>query len=198
MDYLEQLDLASKVLAGLTVTASTVYSIWRWIVRPTRQRTQRLLDFIKELQDTARIVKNIEPEFKNNGGNSLRDKIERAERTAHLSLQMQQIMLSDSQQGVFRSDEHGRCVWVNATYRRMVKRDMSDILGNGWITSIAAEFRDSVQEEWTHAVEQSREFNMTYDMVDSNGKRIPVNCRAQPLCDQDGKVWSYVGRVYYL
>lgn len=198
MEYLEQLDLAAKVLAALTILVSTAYSVWRWGIKPAKKRVKTTLDFIADVQETLEIVKRIEPEFRANGGHSLRDKLERAERNAHLSLQMQQIMLSDSLQGVFRSDEFGRCIWVNATYRRMVKRDMTEILGNGWITSIATEFRESVQEEWESAVKQSREFNMIYDMVDSNGKRIPVNCKAQPLCDQDGKVWSYVGRVYYL
>lgn len=198
MEYIEQLDLAAKVLGGITIVVSTAYSTWRWGIKPAKARVKQTLDFIADIRETLEIVKKIEPEFRINGGNSLRDKLERAERNAHLSLQMQQIMLSDSLQGVFRSDEKGRCIWVNATYRRMVKRDMTEILGNGWITSIATEFRESVQEEWTSAVEQAREFTMLYDMVDSNGKRIPVNCRAQPLCDQDGKVWSYVGRVYYL
>ena len=148
--------------------------------------------FFKEQSQSARDSAIIRKEVTLNGGGSLKDAVIRIEMRISVTEQEQRAVDSDAQHAIFRSDETGRCFWVNPAYCKLVDRQLSEITGNGWESYIHWEDREHILTEWHKAVIGEREFEMQYRLNDNRA----VNVKAHPLRHPlTGKLLGYRGSV---
>lgn len=144
-------------------------------------------------------VQNINAELKPNGGSSLRDSINRIEQCQKeisirqlISDQRQRAILSDMNFGVLETDAQGNCVWANRMYTRLTGRSLDELVGKGWINTIAHDERDRVLEDWNSAIEDCREFESTYHVATPDGERIRITARTIKMRGTRGEPLGYI------
>lgn len=115
-----------------------------------------------------------------NSGSSLRDAVDKL--TIKLDKQCLATMAyldnGVSDIAMFVTDNNGKCEWANKAYLNMIGKSMNDVINNNWACSVHQDDREIIEKEWEHTASKSRNFDMTYRLVDSFGKPILVHCQA--------------------
>lgn len=140
-------------------------------------------------------IDNIHEQMFTNGGSTLRDAVNRIEYRINLLEKKQGIYILDTPHGVYESNEDGEVTSVNRTMCRLTGKTENEILGNGWLTSVAEHDRERVDDAWNYAIGNKIEFKTTYDMISSDGEMFKVRTHANPIKSSDGKVIGYIGII---
>ena len=150
---------------------------------------QGLTNMVQEVRSSvAEVVKELKP----NGGSSLRDAV-------NLIVAKQRARDNTTEQyGVFETDKNGGCTHCNLQYLRMTGRTQEEVIGNGWVNCIYPEDRAYVREQWAEAVQDNRDFEMQYRMVNADGEPFEVIGRAVVMKDQLGRAIGYYGTIQKL
>jgi len=153
---------------------------------------------LPSLRKTLKSIGGVEGQLKPNGGDSLRDRVERIiekQKALHATFEGTKRAAFDLVPApVFESRPTGECEFVNLDYcdRLGITRDQA--LGHGWLALIHDEDRDRVRLAWAESVRDSRIFAEAYRMRNRQTRReLPVDCRAVPIRGADGSILSYVG-----
>lgn len=118
----------------------------------------------------ARIYDELTP----NGGGSIKDAINRIE-----AMQLAGLQLTGKAHWI--SDPEGKCTFASTKLANLMGVHPEQVMGWGWVSSVAPQFRASVKEEWIQAVKDRREFHATYAYQHSDGKLVPVTGHAIPV-----------------
>ena len=140
---------------------------------------------IEELKST---VKKISDEFKNNGGSSLKDQIDKLTKSTDTILYRQRWILENRQEPIFETDEHGNFTWGNDSLTRLTDRTFKDLKGNNWINALEESSRALVSENWHSAIEDKRNFEQEIEIVDNKNRHFSAKCVITR--QEDGK---YIG-----
>lgn len=97
--------------------------------------------------------------------------------------------------GIFRADAEGLITYINPALERISGVPASRALGNSWLRSAPAEFRDGVEREWKAAVASGQnwetEFKFTHPDASIRYASIVMAADRNP----DGKVSGFAGFV---
>jgi PAS domain S-box-containing protein len=144
--------------------------------------------FKKDIEERAELSNKINVIFNEvtpNHGSSLKDKVDKIEKCIISNQKViemigdrQKWILDKQQIPIFESDSEGMCVWANDAYLELLKRDSTEVMGNGWRNFIHQDDREKVVNEWENAVKENRSSQSMYRMVDKDGKVYNVECYA--------------------
>jgi PAS domain S-box-containing protein len=167
---------------------------------PIRKRIITKGDIVRMIQsnEAVRAARHeaVMHELTRNNGGSMRDAVDRMELALHVNVATVRQALDHHEAAMFHADEHGRTIWVNNTYLRWTGRQLRDVVGYGWMTSVSESMRDEVREEWDDVVREQREFSMHYAMIDADGTEFIVDAMARPVMDPKGeKVVRWNGEI---
>lgn len=168
------------IMGSLGIIWAGVAKFYKWV--------KRMSQIVEQAADTF-------AEFKPNGGASVRDQLNRIETRQILADQRHIALMQDVPFGVFEADKNGELEWVNRTFLLLTGRLVEEVYGNGWIVCVHPEDRNIVYEEWTKAVEQEREFDLVYRLVDMEGKVTYVQSRSYVLRNSEGEPEAYRGTI---
>jgi PAS domain S-box-containing protein len=143
----------------------------------------------------AASIEEIAQELRTNGGSTLKDAINRIEKTQAFTLTRQRALLDSHGLAIFETDEEGDCTHANQFYLDAVGRGMPEVAGKGWISCIAPEDRERVATEWYRAVSDNRMFNGKYSFVASDGTTFMSVVSAHPVKNNSNKIIGYVGMM---
>lgn len=145
-------------------------------------------------------------ELKPNGGESLRDAINRIEK--HQKMQSNEFQLlkkrSETRDEInlianFETDKNGECVWANKHYLNIVGLTLPEVLGNGWANAIADKDREYVFKEWNAAIEYKRDFHLKFHYKNNkDDTTFPVKVDALLVTNNIGEVVGWLGYVKVL
>ena len=135
-------------------------------------------------------------EVTNNGGSSLKDVVHCIEHRLYVLEFTSLTVLDHDQVAVFKTNALGQCVWVNRAYARLFDQSREDLLKFGWLSSIVAEQRVAIEDEWVRSVRDQREVSTTYSIKTQSGEIIPVAAKAYPILGPNSAFLGYVGTVY--
>lgn len=193
------LEAIAKTLGSAGAIAASVWAVVRggaWCARALWRKWRRAKGFFERLE---RAVAEILP----NGGGSLSDAVRRVEaqvaevrkdvavqvRMAAVNANRWRALHQDDRNGIADFDEAGRLVWANRTFLLgMVGRELSEVLGNGWLLAISPELREDVWGDWTAALEQRRDFERQVQLERRDGSRVVARMRAACILDDHGDV----------
>ena len=180
-------------LTKWVVFISTVGGAIVWFYKKS---IQPAIEVIKDAGKAHVAIERITKEFLPNGGSTLRDTIDRIEGRQIVAENRQRAILSETHIGIFETDSSGRCFWVNRTYLRMCGKTLEEVKGFNWISALHPEDRDRVFEEWSECLNQQREFDLEYRIVNStNNTSLLVKCHTYVIMDIKGEVCGYVGTL---
>ncbi len=97
--------------------------------------------------------------------------------------------------GIFRTDVHGDCAYVNERWLEIAGITMEQALGQGWTAAIHPEDRDAVAAEWHTSVQEKRPFRLEYRFQRPDGLVTWVLGQALGEADDTGQVVGHVGAI---
>lgn len=194
INIVELLDDLSWIvkLSALLVSISVVYKFMYIPIRDLHKKTTSVVDrFEKEFP----ILEQIAKDFKPNGGNSLRDVIDRIERRTSMFDEKFKLLIELENVGIFETDMNGKYVWVSEKWMQITGQNSIESSNHGWISDVHPDDRDKVFEQWEKAIHQSRQFHMKYRIGEGNNFKT-VETVAFPIKNRNEVFTGYLGRVY--
>jgi PAS domain S-box-containing protein len=152
-------------------------------------------DIALQLRTLTAQMKFVVDELQPNGGASVRDSLNRIELRQVLQEQRQKAIFSDMAVGVFETDVNGDFVWVNRKYLRMTGRTLEEVVGSGWINTVAQRDRGRVEKEWGDAVSEGREFESEHLIITPDDTRIEVSVRTYKMTSLDDSPLGFLGML---
>lgn len=140
----------------------------------------------------------IEKELQPNGGSSMRDAIKRLELMAHAENSRFKTWMTFFPYPVFETNPNGYCIYVNRAYLNFTGRNLDEVVGNGWIINVHPEDREEVHESWSSAVNDKREYCLTYRFLDKDNNTRKVHVHACPSLNHEKEVIGYIGIISIL
>ena len=150
-----------------------IQPIWRFF-KEYNEHKELLL---KSNENIETILKELRP----NGGSSLKDQLSRIENSVDLlDVKVAAVALATNV-GYWESDKLGRAVEIGRSLCSILGRSESEIKGSNWVSIMHPQDRESVKEEWDNAVEDSRNFEMTYRFIKPDGSIQKVKGSSHPI-----------------
>lgn len=192
-------DDIAKIVGAILLVGGAVWSIWKFVM-PMLKSVRRSFVQMEKIADIGDVIL---AEFRPNGGNSMKDSINRIEnnlqgvRNDAMKMEARQwAIVASLPDPVFETNSTGEYVRVNMAYQYLTGRPAQDLMGNGWEIVIHPEDRSRVWQEWHDAVTRVRAFESAYRLVDFDGTIYSVRCLAHPYKNpQDETVLGYLGRL---
>ena len=97
--------------------------------------------------------------------------------------------------GIFRTDAHGDCVYVNERWCEIAGISADAAVGQGWTRAIHPEDRDQVFTEWYRSAEENRPFKMEYRLQRPDGFSTWVVGQALREPSGADRMGGYVGTI---
>ncbi len=97
--------------------------------------------------------------------------------------------------GIFRTDMHGHCVYVNECWQELAGMKSSQALGDGWAAALHEDDRQRVLAEWYQVAQTQRSFHTECRYQRPDGKILWLFVQAEAERDADDQVVGYVGTV---
>jgi PAS domain S-box-containing protein len=138
---------------------------------------------------------NILAELRPNGGDSLRDSVNRIEHQqkgfeAFLSAQ-----LNIQDVAIVRTDAAGKLTNVNRQYQRMMGYSLAEVMGEGWINCIHPEDRERVVDNWKDAVTAGREVSEDIKYLRADGTSFVAHANVYREVDDEGVIRGWLGII---
>ena len=174
---------------GIGSASAGMYKAWKGPVGTALRRIPEALDRIKA----------IEAEVKPNGGLSMKDSLLRIEGSITLLGERDRAFVQDGILGWWEADAEGGGIWCNRTFTKMTGLSLDRMYGSGWINMVHTDDRAKVEKAWEDAVEQDRDYELQYRIVDGDGKAAMVDARGYALKDPHNReVVGYIGSISYV
>lgn len=143
-----------------------------------------------------RIVEIAEHEFKPNCGKSLRDQTNRIERAVERVAEKQRVFTElAALGGVLHMDDDGHVSWANSAALEMLDASEHEVVGEGWLSSVAPLERDFVRAEWRACVRQARRFQLRLNLC-REGDQVQLHeMLGFPERDQAGNLLGFTTQL---
>ncbi len=197
--YTEE-DLEGKSIDELLTTAEmreeaaalTKQALIGIVVRKTTRRRQKN----GELLDVELFAAPLLKEGKADGLLAIYLDISRrmqAERSIRESEELFRMLSATAPIGIFRSDQEGRCLYVNQTWCEMSGRSAASALGFGWLDAVHPDDRENVERQWKAGVALGLELRDETRFVSPDGRITWVRWQSRALHGPDGALQGFVG-----
>ena len=117
----------------------------------------------------------------------------RAEEALRQSEERFRSLAAASPMGIFHTDAHGRCEYVNAKWQDITGLDFEKNLRHGWTEAIHADDRGLVSKWWDTCTREGREFSLEFRFQRPDGEIRWVQAQAGAIRDKVGAVTGFVG-----
>lgn len=141
-------------------------------------------------------MERIEHELRNNSGGSLRDRIDRIDRLVVRHSSRMNFESNRDRTGVYEAEVNGDWNYVNQALCEMFDKHPTELLGRGWLTSVAEHDREEVWKKWTYALQQDIPYECSFQLASKeSGESFVVRVIAQPYRTASNTVIGYYGTI---
>ena len=95
--------------------------------------------------------------------------------------------------GVFLTDPHGLCEYVNDKWLAMTGLSFSEVVGDSWLKTVHPDDRDRVEANWKFLLHARGGSGLEYRLVQPEGAIVWVYGLAAPLRDSEGQLTGCIG-----
>ena len=95
--------------------------------------------------------------------------------------------------GIFESDRHGHCTFVNEAWCALAGLSTEEALGQAWIQSVHHDDLARVVFAWDETVERGRRFRLEYRFLHAGGRVVWVTGAAEPVRDARNQLVGFLG-----
>lgn len=158
------------ILETVEVSGKGIAWFWKNIVMAKITKSKR------ERQEILEKISAIHNEVKFNGGQSLKDavwglkksvenidtKLNGIQENQHVAMNLQGIAF-------WISNADGQCEYVSTNLCKLVGRNESEMMGNGWLAWVIPQDRERIHDAWNFSVENKTAFDEIYTFKKSDG-----------------------------
>lgn len=164
---------------------------WLW------RRGKRLALHVRHLYASHQVqeatLRALLEQVRPNGGQSLRDVVDRIEREVLATSAMNRGLLDLSDTAYFEADDRGAYVFVNRRWADLTGLTPEEARGTGWLLAVHPEDREAVTDRWDEATAEWRPFRGTLRLRHATtGQVTLVHVRALPV-RQGSALRGYIG-----
>lgn len=95
--------------------------------------------------------------------------------------------------GIFQTDVHGRCLFVNEQWCAMTGLAPDEATGDGWARALHKDDHDWVIEKWQEVTKSGMPFSCEFRFVSPSGKVVWSATSAVELRDHTGNLMGFLG-----
>lgn len=145
---------------------------------------------------TIKLAQKVLYELNNNGGKSIKDLVEKTNKTVAKLAATNEAMLTISDECIFKCSPDGRCIFANESLCDLYGASHDEMMGYGWINFLAQDERDANEKNWKRAVENDTNISSEYTVVHGT-TREKINCyyKAAIRRDETSAIISIIGIV---
>jgi PAS domain S-box-containing protein len=180
----------STIIGAITA----IFGLWK-VLKPVLKALNNAGKLLIEAEKHAKLIEQIAAELKPNGGNSVRDILDRMEKDMISFDTKIKSLIIYNDVAMYETDKEGNYLWVSKEWCNLTGLLPSDASGNGWVVGIHEDDREKVYEEWQSAIEQTRDFNMNYRVGSQSTGFKSVHARATCVKNSKGKVMGCIGTI---
>jgi hypothetical protein len=128
-----------------------------------------------------------------NGGNSLRDVVDRIEkRVDHLEATQRALLeLQQVQAGHFLANKRGEFIWVSETFAKLLELDKEECLKHEWLKGIAPTHQVSLFNSWGVKVRTGQPFSYNFD----SAAGLQLEMHAVPIVNDKDEILGFIGSI---
>lgn len=104
-------------------------------------------------------------------------------------------LVSAAPVGVYETDLHGNCTFVNDKWCELAGMSAKQALGKGWINALYPQDRDQVFTAWQSFVDHDTPFRQEYRFSPTDGPTRWVYGEANPIKGPDNNTIGYTGTI---
>lgn len=205
MDILNTVLVLVEILGGAGVIVGGVWAVFKSIVQPIKDMSQKVNIIDSSLTNTVNqinndvlpVINSLSKEFSKNSGKSIMDKISRMDDSIRLAELRSKLLASNlTITGVIEFDKDGNYVWGNEYMTDLTGMESSKLLDNGWILPIKESDRPRVWSQWNNSVVHDIPFDTEFTFINhKNNISNAVKCTILPHKTVDGKILGFHGSI---
>lgn len=180
------IDHAEGIIGWVGGVVTAIGTFWKVYIRP------RINKRVESENRREAILHKILKEVGTNGGNSLRDAVDRLESRMQFNEYKQDLALSIQGTGIARTDPAGNWLAVNRALQYQSGRVEVELLGRNWVGAICDSIRDSMVADYDSCVRDKRNFEYMALFCRSSGAELRVQIVAWPMFDKTGALSGYI------
>lgn len=196
-----------KIVAGL----GALFTLLGVIYRGIKNSFINIRKIWKKIEDALSQLDYVYKEIKPNHGSSLYDKISSIEKRLDFSSKNDAIHLYITRQaredisslyafhGVDLSycefNEVGNMVYASKTLEDLTGLKGYEMLGNGWLSFIHEDQRESVYGGWISSIQKKIPFEMSARIISKTKDILNSTLRMEPIKNDNGDIVYYIGKV---
>ena len=100
--------------------------------------------------------------------------------------------------GLFRTDQHGRIVYINERAIDIIGLPMEACFGYSWTTTVHPEDQEELFSLWQQAIKNEAPLRAEFRIRHRNGKTLSVITETRPIKSDTGKIEGHVGAIFDL
>ncbi len=97
--------------------------------------------------------------------------------------------------GIFRTDQAGKCIYVNRRWQEIYGMSLQESLGEGWTRAIHPIDKAKVYDKWQKSAAIAKTFSMDFRVQRRDGTISYIFVQARPVILDDKSQAGYVGSV---
>lgn len=177
--------LLSAIISMITAAlALKKAGLFKWLdkryLQPRRLQQQRVADACGLVEEIAPLVQRINQELSPNGGESMKDTVNRVDRKVEYLQARFRKYDEDNEDAVFELDEHGRMVYTNPAFCELIQADDRDLKHRDWISHVVAEDRPRVLAELDVAIANKMPIDIVVTFQHKMERTSPIHLHADP------------------
>jgi PAS domain-containing protein len=193
----ENLELVGKLAGSLTAIGGFFFVSHKYLIK-------KIINHFKEVLSLHGKIDEIYKEVKPNGGSSIKDIVNRLEKTV-LSVDKKVSILQETEDafredgplGVFECSVDGENKYVNRTFAKWLGVSKSDLMGFGWRNYLESfSTREDYDQEWQEAFKQGREVKLPVVFRGLNDTKVFCFVQSYPIFDSEGVIEKYLGIIH--
>lgn len=151
----------------------------------------------KPLKAKYKVWDNALMELQNNGGSSMKDRIDSMSKDIKVMKITQEADIQLNSDARFQCSPDGNCIMVNDSLCRLFGGSKEELLGIGWLNFIEPEEREDVIEAWREALKSNLEMAYDYNIKHgSSGEKIWVHYKSYIKRNANREIISIFGIVH--
>ena len=184
-----------KTLVQVVSLVVLFVGLYRYLLKPTWRFQWKLFTAADAFLKIIPTVLKIAEDFKPNGGNSLRDVVNRIEQRQSAMESKVHALLTTSPGPLFETDADGLWVWANRAMSDLTGYLPDQMIGYGWMNLICQDYQNAITQQWQLAVSQKRDAIFEFDLVTKAERVIPIKLETTIVRDSSDQVVGYIGKV---
>lgn len=187
--------LLTAVMSAIVVFYKyTIGPIIRWFIKQYKL-AKEIDTLIPLIKSNAKQLEKIVYELTPNGGNSVKDSINRVEANLTKIDNKMTGVLYHLGEPYFEMELDGQCSWVNISFMDLVGLSVSECLGHSWLQIIHPEDRDLFYEAWAEARKKGTGLTLTCKLLKPDNTVLQVKIQISVIRDNKKDVLGFIGHI---